>query len=378
MPRQFDPTCEPRADFALVQQHLAKGYDGPVLVIDSEVLREKVRRFKAAMPRVQPHYAVKCNPDPAILRVLRDAGAGFEIASPAELTLCQQLGVPANELYFSNPMRARAAIAEAAAAGVQWYVVDSVTELRKVHSIKPDASFYLRLHTSNEGSVSPLSEKFGVFDDEIGAILDEAVRLGADLAGATFHAGSQCLNPVNWQIGIDAALALFAQMRAKGLPPRLLNLGGGFPVEHRDPVPAIADIGALISKALDAVPSDIRVMAEPGRFLVSDAGWLVTQVIGTTVRKNQPWAYLDAGVFNGLLETTTGIDYDMHTDRQGSIVPWVVAGPTCDSMDICTRNQPLACDLQEGDFVYVRNAGAYSNACAGTFNGFALPEVVVL
>ncbi|MDN3575655.1 type III PLP-dependent enzyme [Chitinimonas viridis] len=378
MRRSFDPHREPQADFNLVRQQLQHGYQGPFLLMDSDVLREKVRRFKAALPRVTPHYAVKCNPTQAVLAVLHEEGAGFEIASPAELDACLALGVPAETLYFSNPMRAREAIALAAKAGVQWYVVDSVSELRKVHGIKPDASFYLRLHTSNEGSVSPLSEKFGVFEEEIEAILDEAVKLGADLAGATFHAGSQCLNPDNWRIGIEAAVALFDTMRTRGLKPRLLNLGGGFPVEHRAAIPSIRQIAEIINAALAAVPDDIRIMAEPGRFLVSDAGWLVTRVIGQTVRKGQPWAYLDTGVFNGLLETTTGIEYDMRSDRQGDIVPWVVAGPTCDSMDICTRSQPLPADLTEGDFVYVRNAGAYSNACGSTFNGFALPEVIVV
>lgn len=375
---RFDPAREPQPDFDAVRARVAQGYDGPLLLVDSAVLREKVRRFKAALPRVQPHYAVKCNPDPAVLRILREAGCGFEIASPAELALCRELGVPAEELYFSNPMRARAAVAEAAAAGVRWYVVDSVSELRKVHEVAPQASFYLRLHTSNEGSVSPLSEKFGVFEEEVEAIVDEALRLGADLCGATFHAGSQCLNPANWRSGIEAALALFETLRGRGLAPRLLNLGGGFPVEHRDPVPSIGQIGEVINAALAAVPDSIRVMAEPGRFLVSDSAYLVCRVIGTTVRRGQRWAYLDAGVFNGLLETTTGIDYDMRSDRRGDAVPWVVAGPTCDSMDICARSQPLPDDLREGDFVYVRNAGAYSQACGSTFNGFALPQVELL
>jgi ornithine decarboxylase len=378
MTRSFDPHHEPQPDIALLKSFVAQGYTGPTLLVDSEVLREKMRRFKAALPRVHAHYAVKCNPDPAILRVLREAGAGFEIASPAELDLCMELSVPPAELYFSNPIRARGAIEIAANAGVQWFVVDSVNELRKVHAIKPDARFYLRLHTSNEGAVAPLSEKFGAFENEIDALLDEAVRLGANLAGATFHAGSQCLNPNNWRLGIEAALALFDRMRTKGLQPRLLNLGGGFPVEHDSPVPSISEIGNVINAALRDVPDNIRVMAEPGRFLVSDSAYLITQVIGTTIRQGQHWAYLDVGVFNGLLETTTGINYDMRSDRNGELVPWTLAGPTCDSMDICTRHQMLPVDLQEGDLLYVRNAGAYSNACAGRFNGFELPTVVVM
>jgi ornithine decarboxylase len=377
MKRVFDPEREPQADLSDVRAQLAGDYEGPLLLVDSAVLREKVRRFRAALPRVRPHYAVKCNPDPAILRVLREEGAGFEIASPAELDLCTDLGVPARELYFSNPMRSRDAIAIAAAAGVQWYVVDAVSEMRKVHSLHPGARLYLRLHTSNEGAMIHLSEKFGVFEEEIDAILDEAVALGADLAGATFHAGSQCLSPDNWRLGIEAAQAVFARMRARGLVPRLLNLGGGFPVQHDAPVPSIAAIGEIINAALAGVAQDVAVIAEPGRFLVSDAAYLVCRVIGTTLRRGQPWAYLDAGVFNGLLETTTGITYDMRTDRRGPLRAWTVAGPTCDSLDICNRSQPLPADLREGDFVYVRNAGAYSNACAGRFNGFEIPRVRV-
>lgn len=378
MPRRFDPLDEPQPDFELVRRQLQAGYHTPFILVDSAVLREKVRRFKSAMPRVTPHYAVKCNPDQTILSILREEGAGFEIASTAELRQTLALGTPGAEIFYSNPIKTRESIQAAVQAGVQWYVVDSVEELRKIHALAPHASYYLRLYTSNEGSVWQLSGKFGVPPDEVTPILDEAVRLGADLAGATFHAGSQCLNPDNWRIGIEAARVLFQQMRERGLTPRLLNLGGGFPVEHLEPVPPIIKIGHLINTALEAIPSDIHIIAEPGRFLVSDSAYLVCKVIGTTTRHGIRWAYLDAGVFNGLLETTTGIEYDMRTDKDGELVGWTVAGPTCDSMDICSRKQLLPKDLSEGDYVYVRNAGAYSNACAGTFNGFAVPEVIVV
>ncbi|WP_269531654.1 type III PLP-dependent enzyme [Chitinimonas sp. BJYL2] len=365
-------------DLPLLRNALAQGHPTPLLLMKATTLTAQVQRFRAALPRVIPHFAVKCNPDPAVLRTLRAAGAGFEIASPDELQRCLALGVPAAELYYSNPVRARDAIAQAARAGVQWFVIDSIEELHKVHAIHPGASLYLRLHTSNEGAVSPLSDKFGVLEADIAPLLDEAMRLRADLAGVTFHAGSQCLNPDNWLIGIRAALAVFGQMRERGLRPRLLNLGGGYPVRHREPVPDIETIAAQVNTLLASVPDEVHIIAEPGRFLVSEAGWLLTRVIGTTVRRGQPWAYLDAGVFQGLLESITGIEYDLYTERHGPRVPWVIAGPTCDSMDICHRAQPMPADLREGDLVYVRNAGAYSNACSSGFNGFALPEVVLV
>ncbi|WP_018150141.1 type III PLP-dependent enzyme [Leeia oryzae] len=378
MGRVFDPTKEVQADFALVKDALRNGYQNPFLFIDSSVLREKVRRFKDALPRVRPHFAIKSNPHPEVLTILRDEGAGFEFASPAELRQMLDLGVPARELFYSNPVKAQEAIQAAVAAGVQWYVIDSVEELRKIHQLAPNASYYLRLHTSNEGSTVKLSGKFGAFPEDVTRIITEAVKLGADLAGATFHAGSQCLNPDNWNIGINAALETFAQMRAAGLTPRLLNLGGGFPVEHTEAIPSIWAIAKEIESSLAQVPADIQIIAEPGRFLVSDAGYLVCKVIGITSRQGSRWAYLDCGVFNGLLESITGIEYDFRTDKTGAMTEWTVAGPTCDSMDICTRSQQLPEDLVEGDMVYVRNAGAYSNACAGTFNGFPLPDVLVV
>ena len=113
------------------------------------------------MPRVRPHYAVKANPDPRVLKVLAQEGAGFEIASTAELDLLASLGVPAAEIFYSNPVKSRESIACAAAKGVEWFVVDSVDELRSVHEIKADAKLYLRIATPNIGSDWPLSGKFG-------------------------------------------------------------------------------------------------------------------------------------------------------------------------------------------------------------------------
>jgi ornithine decarboxylase len=142
--------------------------------------------------------------------------------------------------------------------------------------------------------------------------------------------------------------------------------------------PTIEEIGTAINAAIATLPDDVRVMAEPGRFLVADAGTLVCRVIGTTLRRGTPWAYIDAGMYSGLLETTTGIRFEMQTERSGEIVPWTLAGPTCDAMDICSQDQPLPADLEEGDFIFVRNAGAYSYACSSTFNGFPIIDRIVV
>lgn len=371
----LDTHPEIRLDFDQVQLAARQRYDRPFLLVDPALVRTKARRFKAAMPRVHPHYAVKANPHPTVLRTLIEEGVGFEIASIAELDLLLELGVPAEEIYYSNPVKSRAYLEYAAAKGVQWYVLDCVEELRKIVAVKPDASLYLRIEVSNVGSDWPLSGKFGAQAAEVDEIIDEAVRLHADLAGVTFHVGSQCRNPENWRAGLESAKRVFRSMKLKGLRPRLLNLGGGYPVRHTKPIPSIEVIGEVINRGLAAFGPEVRVMAEPGRFLVSDAGWFVCRVVGTATRGGKRWAYLDAGMFGGIIETTEGLQYDVVTERAGKLVPYTVAGPTCDSVDVVMREQLLPEDLQADDFAYIPNAGAYTTAYASTFNGFPLPEV---
>ena len=357
---------------------LRDGYPGPFLLMDSAIVRDRARQFQSTLPGITPHFAVKANPDVRILKALLAEGVSFEIASRQELELLLSLGVAPADIFFSNPVKPRDHIAFAADAGVEWFVIDCVEELRKVHGIKPDAKLYLRIYTSNEGAVCPLSGKFGAHPDDIEAILAEAVALAADLAGVTFHVGSQCINVDNWRIGIRAAHEVLRRLAAAGLAPRLLDLGGGFPVRLGDPVPDITEIAGIIRRELSAIDMPLRLIAEPGRFLVAEAGCLVTSVVGTTRRNSERWLYLDAGFYSGLMELKDGVPYVLDTERDGRPVPWTIAGPTCDSIDVCFKGYPLPADLAEGDLVYVRSAGAYSSACSTRFNGFPSPQVLVI
>jgi ornithine decarboxylase len=373
----FDTHAEVSLDFELVKKSAAQKYTRPFLIMDTAIVRGKVRRWRAALPRVRPHYAVKANPDRRVLKALIQEGCGFEIASTTELDLLLSLGVPAAEVFFSNPVKSRDAIAYAAAKGVEWYVVDSPDEMRKVFQVKPDAKQYLRIAAPNIGSDWPLSGKFGAGAADAREMVTQAARTGVDLAGVTFHVGSQCRNPENWRVAIEKARALFDLMLKAGLRPRLLNIGGGYPVRHAKPIPSIEVIANVINEGLRAFPEDVQVIAEPGRYLVSDAGYFVCRVLGTATRGGKRWMHWDAGLFGGVIESSEGLKYRIRTDRSGPDVAWTVGGPTCDSVDIVMRDEPLPSDLQEGDFIYIRNAGAYTTAYASQFNGFPLPEVRV-
>jgi ornithine decarboxylase len=374
---QAAPACG--IDLARVKEAVARFGDGrPALVVDVARVRHNARRFAAAMPSVRPHYAVKANSNRRVLLALAQEGAGFEIASPSELDLVRSIGVPAADIVYGNPVRSFEAIEYAVRRGVEQFVFDCAQELGKFAQLKPDAKLCLRIDTPNEGSDWPLTGKFGAGASDIDPIIEEASRLDLDVAGVTFHVGSQCRNPENWRTAIRRSQAVFEHLTATGLRPRLLDLGGGFPVQLAEPAPTIEAIGALIGEELARFGPDVGVIAEPGRFMVGDAGCFVAHVIGTAVRNGKRWMHWDAGVFGGLFETIDGLRYNVCTDRDGADAAWNVAGPTCDSVDLCMRDQMLPENIVAGDSVYVLNAGAYTSAYASQFNGFALPQVIVI
>lgn len=362
----------------LIAEVFKQHHHTPSLVIDLNHVRHKARNFISSMPRVQPHYAVKANPHIEILKVLIEEGVRFEVASIAELDTLLALNVPAQEIFYSNPIKPLEYIEYAAEKGVEWFVLDSVDELKKICSVHPDAKLYIRVETQNLGADWPLTGKFGATLPETHQIVEESKKLNANLAGVTFHVGSQCRNLENWHIGIENAKIAFSMMSDFGFEPELLDIGGGFPVQYTKPIPSIEEISESINNAIAGLPENLRIIAEPGRFLVGDSACLVSRIVGTAVRHGTRWIYLDTGVFHGFMETVEGIRFQLTTENGGAKIPTTVAGPTCDSMDVIMRDEMLSINLEEGDYVCFHNMGAYSTAYASEFNGFAKPEVIVL
>ena len=354
-----------------------ENYDGPVLAVSEQRLRSNARSFIAAMPRVRPHFAVKANPDPEILRIFKEEGCCFEIASSAELQSMVDLDVNLETVFYSNPIKSPASIRQAAAAGIQWFVVDTPEEVVKLAAIKPDAKLYLRSEVSNEGSVWPLAGKFGASSSGIIATIEAAKNTGMQITGVTFHVGSQCANINNWIEGIRSAKNIFAQLEANGWTPELLNLGGGYPIQFTGIEPTIAEIGVAINKELEAIPNTIQIMAEPGRFLVGSAGCLVTQVVGLATRDEKRWLYLDTGTYGGLMELAEDFSSNIVSQRGGETCLWTMAGPTCDSIDVFGEYS-LPSSMEVEDLLFITNLGAYCTTCACDFNGFPIPNMVLV
>lgn len=354
----------------------------PSLSLCLEVIERRHSELAAALPGTTLFYAVKANPHPLVLELLCRLGVSFDVASPAEARAALEAGARRAQVLCSNPVQSRSAIAAEYASGVRTFVVDSPGELRKVAEEAPGATVLARLSTTGEGSDWPLSGKFGAPAEEVVHLLRGARTLGLRPAGVAFHVGSQQREPERWIDPIRTSAAIFDCLERSGERPWLLDLGGGFPGHHRDTCPPLARYGAVIEAALtDAFgPRRPTTIAEPGRSLVSDAGVLEAGVLGVAWRGGRRWVYLDAGVFNGLVETLDeAIHYRISTSADGGPTgPTVLAGPTCDSTDVMYRSVELPLNLAEGDLVRFHSAGAYTTCYATGFNGFdPLPTRIV-
>ncbi len=353
-------------------------YEGPTLSLNLSAISQQTKSFRQALPMVSPHYAVKANPHPAILRHLKNLGVHFEIASEGELELLKRINVPGQQIIFSNPIKTPSSIRAAVAYGVRWFAVDCLEELKSLEQHAPQSYYELRLPTDGRGSVWPLSTKFGATDDSLLPLLEYAASKRLNLSGVTFHVGSQCTDGNSWVTAITHAQQVLLRMGELGLEPRLLNIGGGFPCQVAPSTPTIESLAEIIRPALERLPASLQLVAEPGRYLVASAGTLQCQVINTTHRHGYPWAYLDCGYYNGLIEMSSEFGFHLHSQRQGKQEDWVIAGPTCDSMDTFAPHYQLPSDTRAGDLLQVSNVGAYSNACACNFNGFQIPRIEVI
>lgn len=350
----------------------------PCLAMSPTIIKHKAARCGAGLPGAKVFYAVKANDNPEVVRVIAEAGLGFEVGSISELNEVVHLGIPSERIISSNPIKAPEFIAYAYAHGVRMFTFDSRAEVDKLVKLAPDCEAIVRLAVPNEGSDWPLSGKFGVEFGPAVELLAYAKVRGLNAVGINFHVGSQCMNLQAWDTAIGLAAKLRDEARDIGLDFRILNLGGGYPAQYLKPIPSVDEIEDRIGKALARwFPSGVEVIIEPGRYLVGDAGVFVTRVIGKAQRQDGLWVMIDVGVFNGLAEALGGIRYEYVTLREGRRVRCILAGPSCDGFDVIDRDVQMV-EPEVGDIVLIRTAGAYTTVYAARFNGFPLPMVKVV
>ena len=383
--RRIPGTAEPATTPALSVDALVASLrpEEPVHCIRPDVLADTAAAFVDAFPG-DVLYAVKCNPDPAVLRALWDGGVRhFDCASPNEIVLVRQMFAAAH-IHFMHPIKARGAIREAwARHGVRDFVLDSDAELTKVldetaaTGVSGELGLIVRLALPKGGAVLDLSGKFGAEAENAVALL-RAARPHAARLGVAFHVGSQCLDPLAWRRAMEIAGEI---VRAAGVAIEIVDVGGGFPVAYPDVEPP--PLGAVMAEIEDGFERlglpGARLWAEPGRALVAAGGSVVVQV---QARRGGA-LYINDGVYGSLADAgTLNFRYPARLIRPDGVAPsemetgFSLFGPTCDSADTMRGPFFLPEDVQEGDWIEIGQLGAYGACLRTGFNGFDRARIV--
>lgn len=355
--------------------------DGPCVVVDTDIVRDNYWKFAKALPDSSVYYAVKANPAPEILSLLAELGSCFDCASVGEVEMVLATGADASRISFGNTIKKERDIARAYDLGVRLFAVDCVEEVDKIARVAQRSRVFCRVLCDGVGADWPLSRKFGCDTQMALTVLEHAHRAGLDAHGVSFHVGSQQANLSAWDTALEMAAFLFQEMAFRGIDLKMVNMGGGFPAHYVKDVPGVPSYGEAIFKALvrhfgNRVPETI---IEPGRGMVGDAGLIEAEVVLISKKSADDqvrWVYLDIGKFHGLAETMDeAIRYLIRTPRDGdATAPCVLAGPTCDSVDVLYEKTPyeLPVSLSIGDKVLIEACGAYTTTYSSVgFNGFA-------
>ena len=367
-------------------QTAARRHGTPVVIIDHEVIRRNYATFRRHMPKVQAYFAVKANPEPAIVRTLYQAGASFDVASLPEFLLVHEniKRLPArarqdfiwDKIIYANPIKPKETL-QALDQYKPLITYDNLDELRKIKRYAPHAGLVLRLRVPNTGSMVELSSKFGCDTGEAVDLILEAFRIGLVVEGLSFHVGSQCTNFDNFVQALNIAAAIRQEALSRGHEIKILDIGGGFPVPYDHHVKPLQELAKKINAEIDRLfTKDIEILAEPGRFLVATAATAVARIIGKASRDGKTCYYIDDSVYH----TYSGIIFDhcqyrVKSLRGGERRMSTVFGQTCDGMDCITQSEELP-NLEIDDLVYSEDIGAYSNASSTRFNGFEPAKVI--
>ncbi|KAK3712590.1 Ornithine decarboxylase [Vermiconidia calcicola] len=367
-----------------------------------EVYRQHMR-WKKHLGRVTPHYAVKCNPDPTVLRLLSALGTGFDCASKTEIEQVLSLGVDPARVIYAQPCKTKSYLRYTAKQGVKQMTFDNTDELYKIKEIAPNAELYLRILTDDSASLCRLSQKFGASMDHTQELLTIAKKLDLNIAGVAFHVGSGASDPSAFIKAVQDARAVFDQAAALGFSLHTLDVGGGFSSG------TFEEMAAVLARTLDDYfPPEIRIIAEPGRYYTSSAFTIACNVIARRTVEDKDLGitsymlYLNDGVYGNfssimfdhqhpvpqVLSTVRrpdGFNYSTESltdsgyasaeegvaDTEGKrLIDYSIWGPTCDGIDCIAEKWTSRETVDVGDWLYFEDMGAYTKCSATRFNGF--------
>lgn len=360
----------------------SKDLPTPNIVVNLNTIKRNFLTLKDSFPYTKIFYAIKANPGEPVLQMLAEMGSNFDIASRYELDMISKFVNDPSRFSYGNTIKKSSDIKYFYEKGVRIFATDSKDDLKNIAENAPGSKVYVRILVENSDTADwPLSRKFGCHPDMAYNLLVQAKEQGLIPYGVSFHVGSQQRDIGAWNDAIAKVKYLFNSLEEEeNIKLQMIDMGGGFPATYVDPTNELSVYASEITRFLtedfgDDLP---EIILEPGRSLVGDSGILTSEVILASRKNNTAltrWVYIDAGKFNGLIETIDEcIKYPVITtkdgDKEGEAI---IAGPTCDSMDVMyeTTKYKLPVTLKQGDRMYWLSTGAYTTTYASVaFNGF--------
>eukprot|EP01119_Soliformovum_irregulare_P006484 TRINITY_DN1853_c0_g1_i1.p1 TRINITY_DN1853_c0_g1~~TRINITY_DN1853_c0_g1_i1.p1 ORF type:complete len:413 (+),score=104.09 TRINITY_DN1853_c0_g1_i1:221-1459(+) len=347
-------------------------------IINLGTLVRKYQEWMKELPRVKPFYAIKCNPNPALVRTLAALGVNFDCSSKSEIQQVLGCGIAASRIIYANPTKMVAHIKFAKSSGVDVMTFDNAAELQKISEHHRSSRLVLRIVVDDSNLQSPAESKFGALMDDVPDLLKLAKTLDLNVVGVSFHVGFGRQSAESFVSGIQSARQVFDIAEELGFQLKLLDLGGGWPGSDSDRI-KFTDIAQQIRPLIDELfPSDIEVISEPGRFFVAESHTLIVNVFAkrqaiTPEGSKELLYYINDGVYqsfncilfdNAMPPMTVLNPGDRHLKHRCTIF-----GPTCDSLDCIARDIDVI-ELEVGDWLYFKDMGAYTTAASSPFNGF--------
>lgn len=337
----------------------------PLYVTDLDVAATAARAWRAALPGALVAYAVKANPDPALLRRLADEGLGFEVVGPIELALALRAGGEADRIVVNGVGQTDADLADALATGAL-VNAESLGALEALVRAPTPGRIGLRVNPALDAGTHPhlatgsADSKFGIALGELPAALG---RLGRPPDSVGAHIGSAISDPAPY-----GELAQLLANLAEETGAVRIDIGGGFAGEPE----------ALASVIHPHLPNTARLIVEPGRSIVAGAGWLLTRVVRVQARGH---LVADAGMTELLRPMLYGARHPVTLLSPGGAVAdrsWTLSGPVCEAGDVLARDIDLGTDAGEGAVLAIGDVGAYGVAMASGYNGRLRPAEVVI
>ncbi|XP_053979785.1 ornithine decarboxylase 2-like isoform X1 [Hylaeus volcanicus] len=375
----FEDTMD---DFDIIKSIIdTDSKEDPFYILDVADIVEKHRNWITKMPRVFPHYAIKCNSHATVIKVLADMNTGFDCASEQEIEQVLTHGVSPERIIFANPTKLPAHIRFAKKVNVRMTTADSESELLKIKDLFPEAKIVIRIRCDAKVTQVCFGTKFGCDPNEEAVGLIRLTKsLGLTLHGFSFHVGSPCGEIAAYSRGIAACKRLIAFAKTIGCNEvQMIDIGGGFPGDTGTDIDQFA---AVINEAIEDIDSSIKIISEPGQYYVSSAFTLASclHTKKTLLREEKliKMYYITCGVYSSfideLLKLKSRIPVTLCVPERCETFASSVFGPTCDSLD-CILKDVLLPEFEIGDWLVWKDMGAYSIAAACPFNGFLPPSV---